>query len=469
MRRKRAIYGSWEPDKSPNLSDSLLIARNVYASANGYKPVKGPSEIADALPGTFRGGGSFVASDGTARMIAGDDTDLYSLSGGAWTSAIGSLTVPTFWQFAQFDSDVICVNGGVPIDYDLSADTAANLVGSPPTADLVTIVGDFVVLGRTDGAVNAVSWSDQGNAEVWSTGFAGTQPLYANGKIMGLAGGEYGLILQRFGITRMTFTGDATNPFQFDTVFTNYGCAAEKSVAQAGDLVFCWSDRGFIQIQAGGITPIGSEKVDRTFRKTYSLDDMTNMWACVDPERTLVLWVMPGRVWCYNWTLQKWTDWAFSATAAFASFSENTSLEQLDAIYGNLDLIPYSLDDPRFQGGDPRLTIVGFDGTFNVLAGDNLEATIGLPNLEPAQGRTARVRTARPLTDAIDGMALTLYYGHRLGDAPTGIIYSELRDNGDMPVRDAGRYIRPEMKHAAASTWAYSQGLELTFEDGGRR
>ena len=467
--RSRALYGAWTPDIAPHLSDGLLIARNVYATANGYKPVKGPYEIADALPGTFRGGGSFVASDGTARMIAGDGTDLYSLLSGVWTSKIGSLTVPNFWQFAQFGDDVVCVNGGAPVTYDLSADTAAATSGSPPTADLVTTVGDFVVLGRADGDVNAVAWSDQGDAADWSGGFAGTQPLYSNGKIMGLAGGEYGLILQRFGIVRMTFTGDVANPFQFDTVSTNYGCAAEKSVAQAGDLVFCWSDKGFIQIQAGGITPIGNEKVDRTFRETYSLDDMTNMWACVDPERTLVLFVMPGRVWCYNWTLQRWTDWAFSAVAAFPSFSENITMEALDAIYGDVDSMPFLTDDPAFQGGDPRLTIVGFDGAFSVLKGDTLEAVFGLPNLELAQGRTARVRTARPLTDAIDGMELTLYYSKRLGDAPTGVIYTELRDNGDMPVRVAGRYIRGEMRHAAGSVWDYDQGLELEFEAGGRR
>ena len=466
----RALLGEWKPDLPPFLSDSLTIARNTYASANGYKPVSAPSQIASPLTGGFKGGGSFVATDGTARLIAGDTTDLYTLTGGVWTSLLGSLSVPTFWQFAQFGNDVIAVNGGGPVSVDLSANTAAALAGSPPTADLVAITGDFVVLGRTDGNVIEVSWSGQGDAEEWGgSGFSGSQPLYTGGKIMGLAGGEAVLILQRFGMTRMTFNGSQDNPFQFDTISTNYGCAAEKSVAQAGDLVFCWSDRGFIQIQAGGITPIGSEKVDRTFRETYSLPDMANMWSCVDPERTLVLWVMPGRVWCYNWALGKWTDWEIPVTAAFASFSESVTLEELGALYGTVDDVPGMTDDPLWQGGDPRLTIVGYDGAFSVLGGDNLEATFGLPNLEPAQGRTARVRTARPLTDAIEGITLTLYYSQRLGNFPTGVIYTELRDNGDMPVRVAGRYIRPEIKHAAGSAWTYGQGLELEFEGGGRR
>lgn len=465
----RALFGEWTPDQPPHLTQGLVAARNVYASSNGYRPVKGLSEIADALDGIFRGGGSFVASDGTVRLIAGDGTDLYALTAGAWVSAIGSLTVNTFWQFAQFGDDIVCVNGGAPIAYDLVAGTAANLSGSPPSADLVAIVSDFVVLGRVDGDVNAVAWCDQGDATDWSSGQAGTQPRYQGGKIMGLAGGEYGLILQRFAITRMTYTGDPASPFQFDTISTNYGCAAEKSVVQAGDLVFCLSDRGFVQIQAGGILPIGSEKVDRTFRDAYSTVDFENMWACVDPERTLVLWAMPGRVFCYNWVQQKWTDWAVPVTALFPSFTENTTLEELDAIYGNLDAIPYSLDDPRFSGGEPRLTVVAFDGTFNALAGDNLEAVFQLPSLELVQGRRAQMRTARPIGDVIDGITLTLAYGERLGDGYSENEYTELRANGDMPVRIAARYVQPSLTVTAGTTWSFMQGLEFELEAGGRQ
>lgn len=463
-------FGQWRPDGIPFQSSDLLIARNVYAAADGYRPVPSPVEFAEALDGPFLGGASFVAADDTPRMIAGDDTDLYHYVSGAWSSVLGSLTVNRFWQFAKFGDDVIAVNGNAPVAYDLSAGTAAALTGSPPDADLVAVVRDFVVLGRTDGDVNAVSWCDLGDATEWSLGQAGTQPLYQGGKVMGIAGGEYGLILQRFGITRMSYTGDENNPWQFDQISSEFGCNAEGSVIQAGDLVFFRSDRGFVRLQGGQIASIGDERVDRLFRNTYNPDELRKMSSCADPERTLAFWAMPGRIFCYNWSLDRWTDWSIPVKAVFPSFTANVTLEQLDALYpGGLDSIPYSLDSYRFAGGTPRLTMVGLDGAFNSPEGPYLEARIGSGSIELSPGRKSRVRTFRPLTDAVDGITLKVEYSDRLGDGMASSSYTSIRGNGDMPVRVNARYVRPSLTYAAGTNWSYVQGCEYEFEGGGRR
>ena len=60
-------------------------------------------------------------------------------------------------------------------------------------------------------------------------GGATQQPQLTGGEIMGLAGGEYGVILQRRQITRMSLTGDATRPFDYDVVTDNLGCASRGS------------------------------------------------------------------------------------------------------------------------------------------------------------------------------------------------------------------------------------------------
>lgn len=465
----RWLLGEYRPDTAPFLTNDLSVAKNVYATSNGYAPVKSPTQIAPALSGTFKGAAAFISSSGGPRVLAGDTTNLYRLTGGTWTSVIGSLSVNTFWQFAQFGDHIICANGGAPIDFDLLLGTAAPVSGSPPSADLVAVVRDFVVLGRAGGDAITVAWSDLGDHTIWTpgTGQAGQQPIYQGGKVMGLTGGEYGLVLQRFAITRMSYTGDATDPFQFDTISSNYGCAAEKSVAQAGDLVFFWSDRGFVQVQAGQIAPIGIEKIDKTFRDAYTAADLINLWTAIDPERTLVLWCMPGRVFCYNWTIQRWTTWEIPVQAVFQFFTQSMTLTQIDALYGDIDHIPYSLDHPIFAGGQPRPAFIGLDGAFNVLSGPNLGASLKPGSMELSPGRKSRLRMARPLTDAMDGVTLRLFSGERLGENYGFEDYIYVSSNGDMPIRVNARYLRPEMDIAAGSVWTYCQGAEFTGVAGG--
>lgn len=464
--KTRWLLGEYRPDSPPSLSNDLSVAKNVYAISNGYAPVKDLVQIAPALTGGYKGAAAFISSGGSPRVLAGSATDLYRLTGGTWTSVLGSLTVNRFWQFAQFGDHIICANGDAPIDFDLLLGTAAPVAGSPPSADLVAVVRDFVVLGRAGGNEITVAWSDLGDHEIWSSGQAGQQPIYQGGKIMGLAGGEYGLILQRFAVTRMSYTGDAADPFQFDTISSNYGCAAEKSIAQAGDLVFFWSDRGFVQLQAGQISPIGLDKVDETFQNAYSAADLTNLWTAIDPQRTLVLWAMPGQIWCYNWARQKWTTWEIPVQSVFQYFTANMTLAQIDALYGNLDAVPYSLDHPIFAGGQPRVAFVGLNGAFNVSSGPNLAASFKPGNLELTEGRKSRIRETRILTDAMDGVTLVLNYGDRLGSTFDSESFTYVNDNGDMPTRLNARYLRPEIQIAAGTLWTYAQGAEHLTEGG---
>ena len=208
-------FGELKPDEAPHITDGLLTAEGCYAVANGYEPIGQFNDIADALSGTFKGAASFINSSGTNRLLSGNATDLYWLNGGTWESEIGSRTVGDRWRFTQFGDEAICCDGAAPVAFDLTAATAAALAGSPPTADLCATVRDFVVLGRVDGDNNVVGWCAQGDAHEWTPGTnqAGRQPLYAGGKIMGLSSGEECVILQRFAIKVMRYTGEADNPW----------------------------------------------------------------------------------------------------------------------------------------------------------------------------------------------------------------------------------------------------------------
>jgi hypothetical protein len=450
--RTMVPFGELKPDEAPHLTDGMSMAEGVYAAANGYKPVGQFAEIATALSGTFKGATAYISSGGTARFIAGNGTNLYLLSAGVWTSVIGSRTADDRWRFTQFGDEAICCDGDAPVAFDLAAGTAAALAGSPPTADLCATVRDFVVLGRTASNNQTISWCDQGDAHEWATGQAGSQPLYSGGKVMGLA-----------------YTGDSADPWQFDEISSNYGCLAEGSMIQAGRMVFFYSDRGFVLCDGNEVRPIGVERVNSTFRETYSDQEIRNMWAAFDPVRTLAIWVMPFKLWIYNWTLDKWSVASMDVSAAFTSFSEAISIDALDAIYGNLDAIPYSLDDPRFAGGEPRLTVVRLDGTFGVLSGEPLAASFELPYIEYAKDREARIRRVRPLGDfPRSGLILTATARKRLDGTPKVDIFTTMNTQGDMPTRIAGKSVKLKFQIEESESWTYAQGLEVEYAAGGR-
>lgn len=470
--RQTLLLGAYEPDKAENLSDALTIVENVWPVANGYRPVKAFSAMTAAFPEGFNGGAAYVASDTTSTLIGGSATDLYKYASGAWSSMLGSLTTTGRWHFAQFGDHAIAVAGDDPVDIDLQAGTAAALAGSPPTASFVWVVRDQVCLGRANGELNLVQWSGFNDHEDWTPGVnqAGFQPMLTGGAVMGGTGGEYGLVFQRGRVVRQSYVGADAGVFQWDEISANIGCIASESIVQAGNLVFFLSDRGFMVCDGTGVRPIGDQRVDTTFLGRWSPLDYGLMYSAVDPARYLVLWSMPGAIFAYNWALDRWTTVSMEITGIFPGFTANVSLEELDVLYpSGLDSIPYSLDDPRWAGGEPSLFVVSGENEIGTLGGNNMAAKFRTGFRELVPGRYSRLRWIRPITDAISGMTVRMDTKARLGDTEVLSSFGTLRTSGDMPVRASGRHIAFEFEIAADTVWSYVQGFSLDYEPGGGR
>lgn len=469
----RLALPDYKPDQSNN-SGVLLTARNVYPALDGYRPVHAVSTISDALSGTFLGGASAIAADGTGYMIVGTATNIYKYNAGAWTSLLGSLTIDGRWRFAQFGDFSVAVTGGTTYAVNLTAGTAAS-VAAAPSGTSIAVVGDHVVIGQPDGDVNAVKWCAFRDHTAWTDGVdqAGSQPMQTGGLVQAVAGGEYGIILQRERIVRMTRTGDSTAPFQFDEISSNFGCANGATVTQAGRTIFFLSDRGFMALEDGQeLRPVGSEKVDRSFEDAVSRDDLANIYTAVDPQNKLVMWGVPGTpgtMWIYNFELDRWSTAELSFKGLFPGFTTSLGLEEVSALYPNIDTMPYTLDDPRWSGGNPKLYLVDADNKVGTLAGDTLAVQLDMGFAQFTPGYRARVRSVRPVTDATSGMTLVLDAKARLGDAVSLTTESTLRASGIMPIRASGRYISTSLRFAAGTDWDYIQGIEIDAEQGGER
>lgn len=462
------------PDQGA-LSGGLVLARNCYPITTGYGPARDFVSQTDALADSFRGGAAFLSADGSTRLLVGTDTGLVTLDGATWSDEVTGLSVAGQWRFSQFGEYVIGVNGAETQVTDFALGTTSTLADAP-AGWCVTVVGDYVVIGGDTGNRLSIRTSGFNDHTDWDyTDPASTatyQPMLTGGEVMGLAGGEYGVILQRERLVRMTRTGDGTAPFAYDEISASVGCASKGSVCQLGRTVFFLSDKGFMALEDGqAVTPIGVEKVDREFVSQVARDDFDSIYSAVDPQAKLVMWCVPGRpgvVWVYNYVLKRWSTVRIRIEGIFPGYTLSSSLEALAATYTDLDAMTISLDDPTWEGGAPRLYAVR-DGEVGSLTGDTLEAEFRGSFVQLASGRVARVRSLRPITDAATGHSMTFDMRSRMGDAENQIAASSIRDSGIMPIRCSGRYTQPYWSIAAGTEWTFAQGVEVDFEFGGER
>lgn len=470
--KKAIALPAWVPDQSAN-SGGLNVCTNVIPRIDGYGPVGAFNSISDALPDAFKGGGSFIGSDGSSLMLVGTSSGLVSYDSGAWTNLVTGLSITGQWRFAQFGDYVVSVCGEVTRQTILSSGVTTAISGAPAGV-CIAIVGDYVVIGQAVGDLLGIYTSGANDHTDWDyTNPLSTstyQPMLDGGEVMGLAGGEYGVILQRQRLVRLNRTGDAAAPFSFDVISPNVGCASKGSVVQAGRDVFFLSERGFMRLSDGQqLTPIGGEKVDRFFQDRVAREDYDRVFSAVDPQKKLVFWCVPGGfVLVYHFELDRWSLVDVPLDGVFTGFTSSLSLEAVSALYPDLDAMPYSLDDSRFSGGAPRFYVVQASQV-GTLTSDNLAAAFEYSFNQFTPGYVTRFRAIRPITDCVTGNAVTLDCRARMGDTPTPVDAGEIRDSGVMPVRASGRFTKPYWSIAAGSVWSFVQGLEFEYDEGGQR
>jgi hypothetical protein len=461
--------GSYAPDLPEFGHEGLVKARNAYSGVLGYEPIKALSQVTAALGEAWKGGGAFKGSDGTTVLLAGANGGLYRLTATTSTNAsAGAYTAN--WFFAQFGDKVVCTNGGAPLKYNIVAATAAALGGSPPTCQFPAIVRDFVFLAGNSSNQNRVYWSAVDNAEGWTIGTAQSdvQDLPDGGAVTGLAGGEFGLAFQDEAIHIFEYVGTPA-VFTRRKVSNSIGALCHGSIGQHGRQTFFYSRRGFYKYVDGEVVPIGRNKVDRTFRTTYSPSEIVNNLRCtVDPERSLVMWSMPDRLWIYNFENDMWSDILIVGIVGISTGSTaSLTLEDIAVTFPSIEDVTPAFDDPFWRGGDPMLLIAKTDGKlYSFGASTNLEASFRLPQQEPTPGRVSHVRNSRIIGNCTSAQ-VSIDCRARMGDSPVNIVSMDYRTNGEVPIRASGRYLQPEITLPAATEWTSVQGFELEASPGG--
>jgi hypothetical protein len=480
----RILFGTYTPDQPPFLNQQdqgvygLAMADGCYKIRNGYAPLGQFSALQNGTLASAPIGAGAYRYTGTPYIFVGNATNIYTYSASGFTSIQSGLTttVGNGLRFCSYGKYMLATNGTDPIkQFDPATPTVmTTLAAGAPTARYLAVVRGFLIAGYAGGLPLRVQWSDTGNPATWTTGGssqAGTFDMSSGGDITGLVGGEYGLVFQEYRIVRMSYTGDSAI-WQFDEVATDVGCVAAKSLATVGKITFFYSNRGFMAFDGTTLEPIGTEKVDRTFQAMLDRNYIDNISAVIDPLRSLYIITIPSAnpptsALIYNYVEKAWTTAPITSPLMFSALSLSIPLESLDALYGNLDNIPVSLDSNALRGGYPAMMLFNGGNVLGQLSGSPMAATFrdGLKELVP--GRRSRISAIRPLTDAASP-TVTVSAGNTLSGTLTDTAYTSPTANGVYRVRVNGNYNQVKLSIAAGTQWTFCGGYDADVSDGGR-
>ncbi|WP_144445569.1 hypothetical protein [Inquilinus limosus] len=469
------------------------MATNVVPQSTAdshYGSWQALSPLTTALDGAALGGISGKSVTGIAFSFAGTAGKLYRQGAAGWddVSKSGGYNTPaeTFWKFTQYGYDILATNYADPIQtYTMGTSTDfADVSATAPRAKYLMVVREFLVALNTfdiDGQRPLrVRWSPSsaagGPAGDWTpdpTTQSDFQDLLTGEEILGGVGGEYGLVICRKSIYRMTYVGPPV-VFQFDEIVRNRGTIAPGSVATDGQMTIFYSEDGFYACDGAAVTPIGAGKIDRWFKVNAQPSNFLNMSASMDPTRQIYALSFvsvdtpdgnPDTLLLYNWVTDRWSIIRQSLRSLVTFLSQPLSLDQLDTVSTSIDALPASLDSQRWAGGSVYFGAFTIANEFGLFNGAPLPAAIETGEATLGGDLRALLQSVRPLCDGSPTVQVG-YRDNQWEDVSLSAAESPTRA-GDCkfdPIIDA-RFHRVRMQ--IAGNWSQATGVDVMAQPSG--
>lgn len=479
MATTRVTFGEWMPDQS-GISGSLTDAKNVVSQAIGYGPFPTPVSLSSAASEDLTSLYAAKAPDGNTVLFAAGASKIYTVGGtGTLTQVNSGLTTGSNdrVRFTQFGKNVIICNNADKLKSWVlgTSSTFADVAANAPIAKYITVVRDFVVVANTyESSAQQqyrVRWSAINDETDWTEN-VNTQSDYQDipdgGQIMGIRGGEFGLVLLERSIHRMTYVGTPFI-FQFDNISRNKGCMVAGSIAQYQGITFFLSDDGFYMCDGQNVIPIGAEKVDRFFLTDASETDYKTMSAAIDPVRKLVIWNYKSvdanrKLIIYNFQTKKWTYGDAGTDYLGEASSGALTLEELDSVSASIDAMSTSLDSLLYIGG--KYFLGGTYGTrVYSYTGSSLTGSIATGDIDV--GANSVVTLARPIVDNGSG-SLSIASRTLLNQSVTYGTSTAADSENRVSLRSAGRYHRLKLTPTGAA-WKTAVAVDVDITPQGVR
>lgn len=348
-------FGEFKPDVSDYEGIASQVISNVVPRGDGYGPYPDLQAFTATLAGPCRGAFSARKSDGSIVVFAATATKLYRLDNSTFgwvdvskgAGSYSAVSSTANWQFAQFGSIVLATQANAPLQqFTMGSSTAfADNAGSPPQAAYIAIVGQFVVLSGLLSTPFRMQWSAIGDTTGWTAGLnqSDFQDFSDGGLVLGVAGGEYGVIFQDTTIRQLTYAPGSSYIFQITRICEDQGLASPYAFTKAGGNIFFYSRQGFQQLTAGSLpSPIGKEKIDRSFAAEWDAGNSQLFIATNDPNSTRVGFAFKSTsgsaalidmILFYDYVLQRWAPMLGLALEYITTAAKpGVTLENLDVI-----------------------------------------------------------------------------------------------------------------------------------------
>lgn len=430
-------FGPWIPDQ-PRLGNTCITARNVYPITNGYGPFPGPTAVTDALVAPCLGVISFKQVNGTLETFAGTSTKLFRLSGTSWTDvskALGTYSASTQWRFAVFGSRLIATNGIDAVQrFDLGTDIEFADIAGAPTHNFPIVIRDVLVaIDTTDGSGLEVKFSAVNDSEKWTADCGGGgQDFPDGGPLVGGTGGEFGVILQESGLTRMNFVGGDLR-FTFDKIEGSVGGIAADSIVEYKGQTFYLSEEGFQIFNGVESQNTSDEQVSDTFFSELTYASRSTIRGALDARNSSVIWSVPvsgaRKLFIYNYRLGQWADSDADVDCLHRGI---TSTGDILSGFDSLDKLA------RFNGSD-------------------LTPILSTGDIQLAKDRRAFVKSVRGLVDAAHD--ITVGKKTALSDTETTVTGSS-NAQGKVSIRANDRYHRFQLDPTASFSEAIGVDVE---------
>lgn len=485
--------GPYEPDRLPTNPGGVGNCVNAIPMLDGevgisYRPLPSFAGVpgAGTFPGVPQGGISIVnPNSGGYEVYVCSSTNIYKMNADYTFTSIGSgynLPAEDSWSILQFGNFLLFTNtlDGM-LQYNVVTPGAITAITGAPKARFIFTAFSCVFALDCDGENRVVRNSGFDDHTVWTPGQngAGFQPIQDGQELIAGAAlsDNTAVILQRNTARIMTATG-TTQVYNLTKLSENIGSVGAKSCVNTGNKLYFLSTDGFYAIDANGLSPIGANKVNRTFYQYVNEDQLFRTQAAYDPGNRLVNWYyqdgfkahpageLSGSFF-YSEETNSWGRAASSGTTYLGVYQFATPGYGLDSIdsFGTLDTLPYSLDSRFWLGGQPRLAGINIFGQFGFFDGSNEEATF--ETIVDVSHDSRLINEITAITDC-PGVSFTLYAGDTLNGIAT--VGSAITTVQRAYVRMRGKYIKFGAIANLGYAWTYFRGVAFPdIRPGGKR